>query len=89
MFLCLRTKQPMTTENNTPRTFTVRAYVPGQTHEHAERNTPTPYAFGVFVQSVAKGYEGTWIFCGFATDAKRAAALAKREGGVIVPTVIL
>ena len=85
----LKHNPKMNAENNHPEVYTVRAYAPGQTHEHAERKSGTPYAFGVWTQSIAKGYEGAWIFCGFASDAKKAVALARKESGTIVPTVIL
>lgn len=67
--------------------YIIRAFEPNS-ELYAERNSATPYAFGVYVQSTVKGYEGTWIFCGFASTLKRAEALARKEGGVVVSTVI-
>ena len=64
-------------------------YAPNSTFDHATRSSDRVYAFGVWVQSTAKGYEGTWTFCGFATTAARAAAVARKEGGIVVPATIV
>ena len=53
-----------------------------------DRTSATPYSHAVWVQSIAKGFEGEWIFCGFASTEKRAQALARKEGGVIVQTEV-
>jgi hypothetical protein len=77
-----------TASNPSPVSFRIVARAPGAPEVWTDRNTATVYRFAVWVQSEVKGYEGEWIFCGFASTDKRAAALARKEGGVIVQTEV-
>lgn len=73
---------------NTYSSYRIIAFIPGSRDQMQDRISATPYSHAVWVQSIVKGHEGEWIFCGFASNEKRASALARKEGGTIVQTEI-